>query len=101
MPRSRRTRPSLLHVRLLVAAGLAIASGCGRGDSPDLLLLISVDTLRSDHLGAYGSQLGATPHLDQLAAESLVFTAAYAPTSHTLPSVSALMTGSTRRRWGS
>jgi arylsulfatase A-like enzyme len=80
-------------VRLLLAAVLAIATGCGRGDSPDLLLLISVDTLRSDHLGAYGSQLGATPHLDQFASESLVFTAAYAPTSHTLPSLSALMTG--------
>jgi len=91
MARFRDSRPSLLAARLLLAAGLA--SGCGRSDAPDLLLLISVDTLRSDHLGANGSQLGATPHLDQLAAESLVFTAAYAPASHTLPSLSALMTG--------
>jgi arylsulfatase A-like enzyme len=78
---------------LLLLAWLAAATACGGSRAPDLLLLISVDTLRSDRLGAHGSPLGATPQLDQLAAESVVFTAAYAPTSHTLPSLSALMTG--------
>ena len=84
MPRSRRALQLLL---LAVALG-----GCG-DDPADLLLLISVDTLRADRLGAHGSQLGATPNLDRLAAESIVFTAAFAPSAHTLPSLSALMTG--------
>lgn len=82
-----RSRRALRLLWLLLALG-----GC-RGDAPDLLLLISVDTLRADRLGAHGSPLGATPNLDRLAAESIVFTAAFAPSAHTLPSLSALMTG--------
>ena len=61
--------------------------------SPRLLLLISVDTLRADQLGAYGSRRGLTPELDAFAAESVVFSAAYAPAALTLPSISSLLTG--------
>jgi arylsulfatase len=60
---------------------------------PGLVLLVTVDTLRADRLGAYGSDLGLTPHLDRLAAQSQVFTSAFAPASCTLPSIAALMTG--------
>jgi hypothetical protein len=73
-------------VVLALAAGLA---GCR--DSRRLIVLITVDTLRADHVGAYGAT-GLTPHLDRLAAESVVFDRAYAPTSTTLPSLAALMT---------
>src|SRR5262245_4285897 len=85
MPRPRRA----LCLLLLALTPLA----CRGGRPPDLLLLISVDTLRADHLGAHGSALGATPNLDRLAAESIVFSAGYAPAAHTLPSLSSLMTG--------
>ena len=67
---------------------LLCATGC-QPSPPRLLLLISVDTLRADQLGAYGSSRGLTPELDALAAESVVFSAAYAPTAITLPSVAA------------
>jgi arylsulfatase len=77
----------------------ATCSACST-DSPRLLLLVTVDTLRADHLGAYGSDRGLTPHLDALAAESLVFTAAYAPVSHTLPSMTALLTGRYPQEFG-
>jgi len=87
MPRSRRAL-RLPWLLLLLALG-----ACQRDASPDLLLLISVDTLRADRLGAHGSPLGATPNLDRLAAESIVFTAAFAPSAHTLPSLTGLMTG--------
>jgi len=60
---------------------------------PRLLLLITTDTLRADHLGAYGSELSQTPTLDGLARESLRFTASYAPAPYTMPSVAALHTG--------
>ncbi len=60
---------------------------------PRSILLVSVDTLRADRLGAYGSPLGLTPHLDALAERSLVFEHAYAPAPFTLPSVSAMLTG--------
>jgi len=68
-------------------------AACRETAPPRLLLLISVDTLRADELGAYGSRRGLTPHLDSLARESTVFTAAYAPASFTLPSISTLFTG--------
>ncbi len=72
---------------------LASCSAGEPGPSQRLLLLISVDTLRADRLGAYGSDRELTPRIDALARESQVFGAAYAPTSHTVPSVSAILTG--------
>jgi arylsulfatase len=81
-----RRRPAILALLVL------LASGCGeRG--PRLLLLVSADTLRADQLGAYGSERGLTPELDALARESVLFRAVWAPASHTLPSIAALLTG--------
>jgi arylsulfatase A-like enzyme len=77
----------------LAGLGLALAACRGSAPAPRLLLLVTVDTLRADRLGAYGNTLGLTPRLDAHAAESVVFTAAYAPASFTVPSVSALMSG--------
>jgi arylsulfatase len=77
-------------------APLLLLASCGApdpGPSLRLLLVLSVDTLRADRLGSYGGPPGLTPRIDALARESQVFTAAYAPTSHTLPSVCALLTG--------
>jgi arylsulfatase len=80
--------------RATLLALLPLLGSCGGGPgAPRLLLLVSVDTLRADRLGAYGSDRGLTPRIDALARESERFTAAYAPTSHTLPSVAALLTG--------
>ena len=77
----------------ILALLLGLAS-CARPDpGPRLLLLITVDTLRADRLGAYGSDRGLTPHLDALAEKSLVFTSTYAPSSHTLPSIVSIFTG--------
>lgn len=76
---------------LLAATGLLAA--CGPAQAERLFLLLTEDTLRADQLGAYGSGLGATPHLDRLLAQSLRFEDAFAPCSYTLPSVAAMMTG--------
>jgi arylsulfatase len=81
---------------VLARALLAIALAAGCRDAagpPHHLVLITVDTLRADRLEAYGGALGLTPHLDALARQSEVFFRAYAPSSFTLPSVSAIMTG--------
>ena len=86
------TRPTPLP-RAAALLLLALA-GCGGGtERPPLVLLVSVDTLRADRLGAYGSDRGLTPRLDELAARSEVFEAAYAPASFTVPSMSAVLTG--------
>ena len=57
------------------------------------IVLISVDTLRADHLGCYGYQRNTSPHIDQLAAEGALFENAISSTSWTLPAHSALFTG--------
>ncbi|MET0339690.1 MAG: sulfatase-like hydrolase/transferase [Polyangiales bacterium] len=57
------------------------------------VLLITVDALRADLLAAYGGHGGRTPVLDQLAAESAVFTRAYTPAPHTSYALVSLLTG--------
>ena len=61
-------------------------------DKPDLLL-ITIDTLRADHLGSYGNQTVRTPNLDSIAQKSLFFENAICPAPLTLPSHTSLMTG--------
>jgi arylsulfatase A-like enzyme len=61
-------------------------------NSPRNLLLITIDCLRSDHVGHLGYQRPTTPFLDCLAAESIVFRnaiAAGAPTYYSLPALLA------------
>lgn len=57
------------------------------------LLLITVDALRADHVGAYGYPRKTTPTLDALAAEGCVFDRAYTATPHTSYAIASLMTG--------
>lgn len=57
------------------------------------LILITVDALRADHVGAYGYARKTTPNLDRLAEGGVVFDAAYSPTPHTSYAVTSLMTG--------
>jgi arylsulfatase A-like enzyme len=56
------------------------------------VLVVMVDTLRADHLGAYGYKRPTSPVLDALADESYLFTAARAQASCTYPSVNSLLT---------
>lgn len=57
------------------------------------VVLVTIDTLRADVLGAYGDARGLTPALDRLAAEGVTFTRAYASSSWTVPTVASLTTG--------
>ena len=57
------------------------------------IVLIILDTLRKDHVGAYGNEWIETPHLDALARESVLFSRAYPESLPTLPVRRALHTG--------
>jgi len=57
------------------------------------VILITVDTLRSDHLPVYGYTKVKTPCIDQFAQDGLVFDQAFAHSPMTLPSHSTIMTG--------
>lgn len=87
-----------MSVRTRVAVGIAWLAGLlvacsGNGDPRPNVVLVSIDTLRADHLGVYGYERDTSPHLDALATESTVFDAAYAQSSWTLPSHVTLFTG--------
>ncbi len=57
------------------------------------LILITVDTLRRDHVGIYGYSRPTTPHIDHFARSSLVFDDAIAVYSQTAPAHASLFTG--------
>src|SRR3954470_12825402 len=57
------------------------------------VLLIAVDTLRSDHLSSYGYHRLTSPHLDRLAAEGVLFEEHFAPHIPTHPGFTTLFTG--------
>jgi choline-sulfatase len=86
--------------RCLIAALLLVCAGCA-GPTPEPppasqarhLVLITIDTLRADRVGAYGYARARTPHIDGLAARGVRFEHAYATTPITLPSHASLMTG--------
>jgi arylsulfatase A-like enzyme/Flp pilus assembly protein TadD len=57
------------------------------------IVLVSIDTLRADHLGCYGAEDAETPHIDALAAAGVRFDTAISPAPITLPSHASLLTG--------
>lgn len=84
-------RSSGAAVILLLAAGLA-ATGCS--DTPDgpNVVLVVVDTLRSDRCSCYGYDRPTTPFLDNLAAQGVRFSSVYCPMPTTGPAHSTLFT---------
>ena len=87
-------------VRLLSAIiCAAILAGCQRENaaapsSPAApVILISIDTLRADRLPAYGYQKVATPHIDALRSDGILFRNAYSHVPLTLPSHASILTG--------
>jgi len=73
-----------------LAAGLA---GCSAEERPPNVVLITLESLRPDHVGCYSGSRPTTPALDALAQESVVYERAHATTSWTLASHASLFTG--------
>ena len=71
----------------------ALSAACTSGTRPRNVVLITLDTMRADRLPPYGFGGVATPTLDRLAAEGVVFEEAYAAVPLTLPSHATLFTG--------
>ncbi|MEP6919349.1 MAG: sulfatase, partial [Acidobacteriota bacterium] len=71
----------------------AAASGAAAPATARNLVLITIDTLRADRVGAYGYGPARTPVMDRLARAGVKFTHAYATAPITLPSHASLMTG--------
>jgi len=60
---------------------------------PRNIVLVSIDSLRADHVGCYGYDRPTTPNIDRLAIEGVRFSTAYASSSWTLPSHASMLTG--------
>src|SRR6476620_8558821 len=86
--------------RLLIAAALVFAAGVGWWTlkKPSVaarpnLILITIDTLSADHVGAYGATPGATTRLDAFAAGGLPFVQLQSAVPRTGPSHATILTG--------
>ena len=72
--------------------GWAAARARARPRQPNLVL-VTLDTVRADHLGCYGDREAVTPWLDRLAGEGIRFANASSAVPLTLPSHTSLLTG--------
>ncbi|MEA2240284.1 MAG: hypothetical protein QOC81_5008 [Thermoanaerobaculia bacterium] len=89
---------SLPFQSLIVLLALPFLAACGRRSigAPSKttpVILISIDTLRSDHLPAYGYKGVATPNIDALRSDSILYERAYSHVPLTLPSHISILTG--------
>lgn len=89
--RLRRSR-FLPALALCVLAALLAAQGCARKTPQPNVLLIVVDTLRADRVGARGERV-TTPRLDEFAQDAVRFTHLQSPRAKTTPAVASLLTG--------
>jgi arylsulfatase A-like enzyme len=76
-----------------------LAGACGAPSKPSVLL-VTIDTLRADALGAYGAQPSPSPRLDALAAESTRYERAHSPLPMTRPAHFSMFTGRYPREHG-
>lgn len=67
--------------------------------APDVLL-VTVDTLRADHLSCYGHARNTSPSIDALAADGILFENAFTTVPRTTPALASLMTGDYPRKHG-
>ena len=81
-----------LWVLSQTAVSQAKPAGAGRGTRPSVVL-ITIDTVRADHLGCYGYTRIQTPTLDALARDGILFERAIAQVPLTWPSHTAILTG--------
>ena len=103
--RARRARFCSGHLRFtaltLALCTLALGPSCGRRGAdasrppppPLNLLLITIDTLRADHLSCYGYPRPTSPTIDRLAREGALFEEAITTRGQTWPSLTSLFTG--------
>ncbi len=87
--------------RIALAALILQFSGCDRRPEPPRhVVLVTIDTLRADRLGCYGSTDVSTPNLDRIAGEGAMAIRATAHVPLTRPSHTSLFTGMLPTRHG-
>ncbi len=83
------------YLMIYLAASLLFITGCAvrDGSKDDFnIVLITIDTLRADHLSCYGYERKTSPYIDAVAKEGIIFKNVVAPASWTAPSMVSLFT---------
>lgn len=80
-------------VAVLVTAALFTSCGPRTPEYRPSIVLITIDTIRTDHMSLYGYERETTPEIDAFFADGAVFDRAYATTSYTPASVVSFLTG--------
>lgn len=75
-----------------ITLAILLLQGSCSGRKEINVLLISIDTLRADHLSAYGYRRKTSPTIDQVASEGIIFSQAMAQRGQTWTSVTSIMT---------
>jgi len=83
----------LIVAGLVVRIFLSIGPLQGGDDQRPNVIIISIDTLRKDHLACYGYEGCQTPNIDQFSEKCVVFENCIAPAPHTVPSMASMLTG--------
>ncbi len=90
-----RARVSAIRLLAVTVCALSLMA-CGPQEGakkPPNIILISIDTLRADHMSLYGYERQTSPFLDSLAKRYMYFTSAYSQGTWTLPSHWSMLTG--------
>jgi len=80
-------------VALVSLAALGVVTGCAGDRRATRIVFVTLDTTRADRLGCYGYADAATPNLDRLAQDAIVFEQAVSSVPTTLPAHSTMFTG--------
>src|SRR5260221_2038404 len=92
--RTNAARTNAARTKAALLAAVVLLCGCRLAvPARPNILLITLDTTRADHLGAYGDRRARTPHLDRLAASGVLFERAITAAPLTLPAHVSLLTG--------
>ncbi len=81
----------MTRVRVLVIVAALAAAACAEAPRPRSAILVLLDTLRADRLGATGHRRPTTPALDRLAERGVLFEQVISYSAWTLPSVVAML----------
>ena len=84
-------RIGLISICILLLGVVLFFFALNRDHRPNVILIV-VDTLRADYLGAYGFQGNISPNIDRFASNSVMFTRAFSNAPWTKPSVATLFT---------
>jgi len=93
--RTKTSRPSIVLINLLLLSGIMLAGTTPRRTAlihPNVIL-ITIDTVRADHLACYGYKKIKTPAIDSLAHDGILFRRAISQVPLTWPSHAAILTG--------